>query len=122
MNTLHLQSEKSDADAQATSWLTLVDAGKSTETWRAVGAVLRDGISAEKWAEEVERVQTSLGPLTSRTMAVEQRLDTLPGLPEGDYIVRQYHSIYSEIRAVVETLTLQRESDSVWRVVGYFVR
>jgi hypothetical protein len=36
--------------------------------------------------------------------------------------VRQYHSVYGGVKAVVETLTLVRESDGTWRVVGYFIR
>ncbi|MEO6209367.1 MAG: DUF4019 domain-containing protein [Gemmatimonadaceae bacterium] len=57
MNSLDLQSEKSESDAPAESWLGLVDAGKSAESWRAAGAVQRDGVSAETWAEEVGRVR-----------------------------------------------------------------
>lgn len=62
-----------------------------------------------------------LGPLTARALAVEQRLDGLPGAPPGEYVVRQYHSVYGGKKAVVETLTLRREAGA-WRVAGYFVR
>jgi len=36
--------------------------------------------------------------------------------------VRQYHSVSGGVKAVVETLTLRREGDGAWRVVGYFIR
>jgi hypothetical protein len=48
-------------------------------------------------------------------------LDGLPGAPPGEYVVRQYHSVFGGTKAVVETLTLRREAGG-WRVAGHFVR
>lgn len=61
---------------------------KNAESWRVANAVLRDGISAERWTEDVGRAQKSLGPVTSRKLVVKQRLDAPPGVPAGDCIVR----------------------------------
>lgn len=65
---------------------------------------------------------TSIGPLTSRSLAVEQTFNGLPGAPPGEYVVRQYHAVYDARQAVTETLTLTREADGTWRVIGYFIR
>ena len=111
-----------DVEAQASAWFALVDAGKSDASWGSAGALFRNALDPALWAAQLRAAREPLGPVTSRALAVEQRVSTLPGIPEGAYIVRQYHSVYDGSRAVVETLTMQREADGVWRVVGYFIR
>lgn len=111
-----------NADQHAAAWLALADDGNAPESWSTAGKAFRGAVTPERWGEQLQAVRGPLGALTSRTLAVEQRLDGLPGAPPGDYIVRQYHTVYGDVRAVVETLTLQREADGAWRVVGYFIR
>jgi hypothetical protein len=111
-----------DVDPQASSWFALVDAGKADASWSSAGALFRNALDPSLWAAQLRAAREPLGPVTSRVLAVEQRLNALPGIPDAEYIVRQYHSVYGGSRAVVETLTLQREADDVWRVVGYFIR
>lgn len=106
----------------AAEWLAQVDAGDASGSWRAAGGVFRNALKPEQWGEQLRSARSPLGALTSRLLAVEQRLNGLPGGLPGDYVVRQYHAVYGGVRAVVETLTLQREDDGVWRVVGYFIR
>jgi hypothetical protein len=109
-------------ESQASSWFALVDAGKTDASWSSAGALFRNALDPALWAAQLRAAREPLGPVTSRVLAVEQRMNALPGIPNAEYIVRQYHSVYGESRAVVETLTLQREADDVWRVVGYFIR
>ena len=111
-----------DVDSQAASWFALVDAGKGDASWSSAGALFRNALDPALWATQLSAAREPLGPVTSRVLAVEQQLNALPAIPDGEYIVRQYHSVYDRSQAVVETLTLQRESDGVWRVVGYFIR
>lgn len=106
---------------RAAAWLALVDAGESAESWAAAGVNFRAAVSPDAWGDQLRAVRAPLGPLTSRALAVEQQLNGLPGAPPGAYVVQQYHSVYDARKAVVETLTLQRE-DGDWRVVGYFIR
>ena len=116
-----MTSESDAIDVAAAAWLAQVDAGDAQAAWDATGAVFRDAISPDDWATKLREVRGPLGALASRALAVEQRLDGIPGAPAGEYDVRQYHSVYGGVTAVVETLTLQRDGDA-WRVVGYFIR
>jgi hypothetical protein len=115
-------SSPADVDSQASSWFALVDAGKGDASWSSAGALFRNAMDPALWATQLRAAREPLGPVTSRVLAVEQQLNALPGIPDAECIVRQYHSVYDRSRAVVETLTLQREADDVWRVVGYFIR
>jgi len=110
------------AQSQGASWLAVADAGDSRASWDAAGATFQGAVSPERWAEQLAAARGPLGALTSRALAVEQALNGIPGAPAGEYVVQQYHSVYSGVKAVVETLTLQRAADGAWRVVGYFIR
>lgn len=108
-------------DAAAAAWLAQTDIGDARASWEASGSAFRDTITPDDWATKLREVRGPLGPLTSRTLAVEQRMDGIPGAPLGEYDERQYHSVYGGVHAVTETLTLLHE-DGAWRVVGYFIR
>lgn len=112
----------SNARAQADGWLKLADALDARGSWEAAGASFRAAVAPEEWAEQLMAARKPLGPLTSRILAVEQTLNGLPGEPPGEYIVQQYHAVYDGRQAVTETVTLLREGDGEWRVVGYFIR
>jgi hypothetical protein len=46
----------------------------------------------------------------------------LPGAPPGTYVVLVYRSSFAKLTAAREQVTVAREKDGAWRVVGYFVR
>jgi hypothetical protein len=114
-------SDADSPDAAAAAWLALVDAGDARASWDAAGAVFRGALAPDDWGVRLREARGPLGAVTSRTLAVEQRLDGIPGAAPGEYDVRQYHSVFGGVRAAVETLTLRHE-DGAWRVVGYFIR
>jgi hypothetical protein len=47
---------------------------------------------------------------------------TLPGAPDGEYVVIQYQSSFGKKNLAVETVTPMLDQDGVWRVSGYFIR
>jgi hypothetical protein len=111
-----------DVTTHAKAWLTLVDAGDATGSWKAAGGSFRAAVTPDKWSAQLKAARGPIDPVTSRTLAVEQQFKELPGAPVGQYVVQQYHSVYGNVNAVVETLTLQLEADGIWRVIGYFIR
>jgi hypothetical protein len=113
---------QSEVHAQASAWLELVDRGDARASWEAAGVTFRSAVTPQGWADQLGVARGPLGPLTSRGLAVEQQFNGLPGAPPGEYVVRQYHSVYDARQAVTETLTLVREADGKWRVVGYYIR
>ena len=115
------QHAETDVEPHAAAWLARVDAGDARGSWELAGGVFQAATSPEHWGDKLRGARGPLGPLTSRALAVEQHLNGIPGAPPGEYVVRQYHSVYGGAKAVVETLTLRREA-SGWRVVGYFIR
>lgn len=113
---------KSQWNTRAADWLKLVDALDARASWDAAGAGFRSAVTPEVWSEELVAARKPLGPLTTRALAVEQSVNGLPGEPPGEYVIQQYHAVYDARQAVTETVTLSREADGNWRVVGYFIR
>ena len=46
---------------------------------------------------------------------------TLPGAPDGEYVVFQFDTAFQNKAMAVETVTFVRDADGLWRAVGYFV-
>lgn len=47
---------------------------------------------------------------------------TMPGAPDGQYVVLQYETSFENKAAAAETVSLVIDTDAVWRVTGYFIR
>ena len=112
----------SDAKAAAASWLVLLDAGQYPATWTQSASPFRAAVSQENWLSAASQVRTPLGPVTTRTLASAQFSRTLPGVPDGEYVVIQYNTAFQNKASAVETITPMRDKDGSWRVSGYFIR
>ena len=106
----------------ARDWVSLVDARRYEDSWKAAGAKFRLAISPARWAESITKVRAPLGALVQRTVNQTRFTRTFQGVPEGDYAVIIFRTAYANRDDGDETLTLEREADGVWRVIGYVVR
>ena len=110
------------AQAAAKTWLALIDAGHYAKSWDAASVFFRGSITKVTWEAAVRSVRAPLGPVTSRTLNSATFTRTLPGAPDGEYVVIQYTARFKGRAPAVETVTPMREKDGAWRVAGYFVR
>ena len=74
-----------------------------------------------KW-RLVKQVRPSLGALSERTLLSTQFTNSFAGAPDGDYALLVFRSSFANKTDSRETVTLQREGDGPWRVIGYFIR
>jgi hypothetical protein len=116
------QTAKDAASGQATSWIELVDAGKYAESWDQAAAAFRDGILKDKWVEAVGKARGPLGALVSRKPSKADYTETLPGAPDGKYVIVQYDTTFEKKKNATETAILSLENDGAWRVAGYFIK
>jgi hypothetical protein len=110
------------AQKAAETWLKLVDEGKYAESWAAAAPLFKDAVTSEQWQQAAGAARTPLGPLVSRALKSRQLTHTLPGAPDGLYVVIQYDSAFKNKTAAVETITCLRGDKATWKVTGYFVR
>jgi hypothetical protein len=110
------------AEAAAKTWLELIDSGNVEASWTSAAALFRSHVSQSQWVSAVAGVRDPLGPVKSRTLQSAKLLHSLPGAPDGQYVVIKYQSAFANKSSVTETVTPMLEADGTWHVCGYFVR
>jgi hypothetical protein len=106
----------------ARSWLALVDAGEYARSWNAAAALFQKQVTSDRWVETVRGVRGQLGKFVSRKPTKSDYSRTLPGAPDGEYVVQQYSSAFENKKEAVEHVVLMKEKDGSWKVVGYFIK
>jgi hypothetical protein len=104
-----------------TAWLKLADTNQLEKTWDEAGAMFKAAITRADWAKQLGGVRGALGKLEKRTLSSATYTRSLPGAPEGEYVVTQWEAKF-ENKAGIETITASHEKDGTWRVVGYFIK
>jgi hypothetical protein len=113
----------SDAGVHAANaWLKLVDQRKYAQSWQDASSFFRSQISQDRWESRINEVRTPLGPLVARKLSVAEPTTTLPGSPDGHYLVLQYQSSFAQQRSAIETVVMMLDHDGLYRTAGYFIR
>ena len=110
------------AVAAAKSWLGLVDAGSYGESWEEAAALFQGALTREQWIQSLAAARTPLGALVSRQVASARYATSLPGAPDGEYVVIQFTTVLANKKSAVETVTPMKGGDGVWRVAGYYIK
>jgi len=111
-----------EAQPAAEAWLALVDAGRYGESWTEAAAYFKGAITADAWTKSVGAVRGPIGSLKSRTLLGAKPATSLPGAPDGEYVVFQFTASFDQKANAVETVTVTHEKDGVWKVSGYYVK
>ena len=88
------QDSQSIAQAKtaASTWLALVDAGKYSDSWEQSAGLFKSAVTKASWVAAVGGVRAPLGALASRKIQSSTFTHTLPGAPDGNYVVIKYTS------------------------------
>jgi serine/threonine protein kinase len=105
----------------AQAWLRDIDNGNYAQSWTNAAAYFQQAITSEKLAESLQQARKPLGLLVSRKVKSAQELTSLPGAPDGRYIVMQFETSFANKKSAVETVTFMLEKDGQWRAAGYFI-
>jgi Protein of unknown function (DUF4019) len=112
----------SAAQAAARAWLALTDRGDADASWAAAGKKFRTALDAAGWAKALAQARTPLGATIERA-ALSTKFETkFPNGEQGEYALILFETSFAKKTRARESVTLERESDGVWRVVGYFIR
>jgi len=106
----------------AQAWLRDIDNGNYAQSWTNAAALFQSAVTPEKWAEALQQVRKPLGSLISRKVKSAQETTSLPGVPDGRYIVMQFETAFANKQSAVETVTFMLEKDGQWRPAGYFIK
>jgi hypothetical protein len=56
-----------------------------------------------------------------RTVRSTTFTHSLPGAPDGDYVIIEYDTRFEKKTQSIETVTPMRDTDGTWKVAGYFI-
>lgn len=114
--------EKTDAAVTAAkSWLALVDSKEYKKSWQEAAPFFKDKVKEEQWSEMVASARKPFGVLKSRELSSVMYKTSLPGAPDGEYVVIQFKTSFTDKRESVETVTPMK-ADGIWRVSGYYIK
>jgi hypothetical protein len=116
------KEEVAKARRAAAAWLALTDGGKYSESWDAAAALFKAAITKPDWEKALKSARSPLGALKSRKLKSATFARTLPGAPDGEYVVIQFDAQFVNKAAAIETVTPMREKDGSWRVSGYYIK
>ncbi len=113
----------SEAHAVALAWLALTDANDAKASWDAAAAEFRGAITLERWTEGLAKLRTPLGVMQQRALHDVAFTRVIPGLPDGDYALLRFRTMFAGKPDAEESVTLTRDAASnSWLVVGYVIR
>jgi hypothetical protein len=123
MNSLKANevAEKAAATA-AGAWVSLVDGGDYAESWNQAAGFFKNAVTKEQWQQSLKAVRAPLGKMVARKLKSKQYTKTLPGAPDGEFVVIQYETTFKNKKSAIETVTPMLDKDGKWRVSGYYIK
>jgi hypothetical protein len=115
-------AKEAAAVSAAGKWLAIVDAGKYAASWREAAEFFRNSVKPEQWEQSLQAVRKPLGKRISRKVRAKIYKTSLPGAPDGEYVVIQFTTSFEKKKAAIETVTPMMDADGKWRVSGYYIQ
>jgi hypothetical protein len=113
---------KQEAQKAGLQWLGTIDDGKYAASYDAAATMFKAAVTQKQWVHSLDGVRASLGNVSSRQLASATYATSLPGAPDGQYVVMQFKSSFQNKKEAVETLTMALDKDGQWRATGYFIK
>ena len=106
----------------AKAWLALVDSEKYKESWDEAAEYFKGAVPQNQWQQSMQSVRKPIGKNLSRKLQSKLYLTSLPGAPDGEYVVIKFDSSFENKKNALETVTPMLEKDGKWRISGYFMK
>lgn len=123
MKEKHKMSANKITTAQESTqkWLDLIDSSKYIDSWSKAAVYFQNNISKKEWDKTLQGLRQPLGKTVSRQLASSHSETSLPGAPDGEYVVTQYNTSFDNKQSAIETVTSMLDRDGSWKVAGYFI-
>ena len=115
-------ADEQAAIQSAEKWLALVDEGNYEESWDEAAEVFKNAVSKPEWDEMLGKTRPPFGKVLERSVKTKAYKTSVPGVPDGEYVVIQFQTKYENKANTIETVTPSKEKDGNWRVAGYYIK
>ena len=110
-----------EAQRVAREWLALSDAGNVQSTYTAASAKFRATLTPQQWAEASAKARVPYGAVRQRALVATQIVPQGPEASGATYLLLTFRTTFAS-RDAAESVTMEREADGVWRLVGYSIQ
>ena len=117
----HAAAEAAAVEA-AEAWLNLADRGEYSQCWEDAAAYLKNAVDRRDFVKQLGAARKPLGKVVLRRLESKQFVTSLPGAPDGQYVVLTYHTSFENRASATETITPMLDRDKKWRVSGYYIK
>jgi hypothetical protein len=114
-------SPQDDAVSAAKVWLKMVDDKDYAASWADAAQLFKDRVTQEQWVAQVSVPRAQLGDLKSRSFQSFTETKSLPGVPDGDYAIITFDTVFANKAQSAEMLSLVLQN-GVWKAGGYFIK
>lgn len=111
-----------EAVKAAEAWLKLVDGAQYKESWSEAAGFFRERVKEDDWIKMIDLARKPFGEVLERKLLKASYTTSLPGVPDGEYVVIEFQTAFSRKKNSIETITPMKEADGKWRVSGYFIK
>lgn len=115
------QPEEQAAERQALGFLGYLDQGRFADSYAYTGMLIRSSLDRDSFAQKLENARNGVGAIVSRNLIDANYATSVPGAPEGQYVILHYATSYANRPDTVETLTLAF-AKGYWWVSGYYIK
>ncbi|MCH9638889.1 MAG: DUF4019 domain-containing protein [Betaproteobacteria bacterium] len=124
MSTIHASDSDilEKVEHSARSWLELVDNEEYVESWHQLSVELREKMSESDWIKSITTTRAPLGSADNRYIATAGQTNSLSGLPDGEYIILQFYTMFANKGLGMETIALAKQQNGAWLVAEYTVK
>jgi len=110
------------AIAAAEKWLRIVDEEKYAESWQETAERFKRSVTADQWRQALDGTRKPLGKQIARKVKKSSYVTSVPGGPDGQYVIIEFAASFENKKTAIETVTPMLEKDGVWRVAGYYIK
>jgi len=104
----------------ATAWLKIVDQLEYEKSWSQASPLLQAEVSQDDWGDHLGNMRERLGELRQRTLSSSEFHESLPEMPDGQYVIFTYDSSFENSEYVTEVVAVAKDTNQSWRVIGYY--
>ena len=109
------------AIAGAVQWLKVIDADNYDKGWTYASEYLKNAVTKDSFKQSLQGVRSPLGGMKTRVLDKTQYTTSLPGSPDGEYVVMKFKTGFENKADAVETLISKKE-EGQWKIAGYFIK
>ena len=113
-------AEELEVINHAKSWLVLIDNGQYQQSWQQTDSLFKQAMPQSNWSNVLKQVRVPLGKVILRKNLSLMKYDSLPGTPDGEYVIIQFQSQFINKEHTIETISLSKNSGQ-WQPIGYFI-